>query len=74
MISKVINGQIVKFANKGGGGGGGSGASNYNDLSYKPSINGVELIGNRNFDSLGINKMTNKKILQIINQAESKGE
>nr|WP_305182159.1 hypothetical protein [uncultured Schaedlerella sp.] len=72
MISKVINGQIVRFANKGGGGG--SGTNNYNDLSYKPSINGVELIGNRNFDSLGINKMTNKKILQIINQAESKGE
>ena len=73
MISKVINGQIVRFANKGGGGGG-SGTNNYNDLSYKPSINGVELIGNRNFDSLGINKKTNKKILQIINQAESKGE
>ena len=73
MISKVINVQIVRFANKGGGGGG-SGTNNYNDLSYKPSINGVELIGNRNFDSLGINKMTNKKILQIINQAESKGE
>lgn len=73
MISKVINGQIVRFENKGGGGGG-SGTNNYNDLSYKPSINGVELIGNRNFDSLGINKMTNKKILQIINQAESKGE
>lgn len=36
------------------GGGGGGGTSNYNDLSNKPKINGVELTGNKTSDDLGI--------------------
>lgn len=35
-------------------GGGGGGTSNYNDLSNKPSINGVELTGNKTSDQLNI--------------------
>lgn len=34
--------------------GGGGGASNYNDLSNKPQINGVELTGNKTSADLGI--------------------
>lgn len=37
-----------------GGGGGTSGTMNYNDLQNKPSINGVELSGNKDLLSLGI--------------------
>lgn len=36
------------------GGGGGGGTSNYNDLSNKPKINGVELTGNKTSADLGI--------------------
>lgn len=36
------------------GGGGGGGTSNYNDLSNKPSINGVTLTGNKSSADLGI--------------------
>ena len=36
------------------GGGGTSGTSNYRDLEEKPSINNVELVGNKTLDELGI--------------------
>lgn len=36
------------------GGGGGGGTTNYNDLANKPTINGVELSGNKTSDDLGI--------------------
>lgn len=36
------------------GGGGGGGTSNYNDLSNKPKINGVELTGNKTSAELNI--------------------
>ena len=34
--------------------GGGSGTTDYDDLSNKPQINSVELVGNKSFDDLGI--------------------
>lgn len=34
--------------------GGGGGCCNYNELSNKPRINGVELIGNKSLDDLGV--------------------
>lgn len=40
-----------KWVNQGGGGGG---TSDYNDLNNKPSINGVELSGNKTSVQLGI--------------------
>ena len=39
----------------GGGSGSGSGTSNYNELINKPSINNVELSGNKTLAQLGIN-------------------
>ena len=36
--------------------GGGSGTSNYSELENKPSINNVELIGNKTLEELGIQK------------------
>lgn len=33
---------------------GGGGCCNYNELSNKPRINGVELIGNKSLDELGV--------------------
>ena len=36
----------------GGGGGGGGGSDNYNDLSNKPSINDVQLAGNKTAEQL----------------------
>ena len=38
----------------GGGGGGGGGTTNYNALTNKPSINSVELNGNKTLSDLGI--------------------
>lgn len=44
----------VKQLEESGGGGGGGGTDDYNDLSNKPSINGVTLIGNKNTSQIGI--------------------
>ena len=38
-----------------GGGSGSSGTTNYNDLTNKPSINGITLTGNKTSADLGIN-------------------
>lgn len=45
-------------------GGGGGGTSNYPDLSNKPSINGVELSGNKTAAQLGINVPTKTSDLE----------
>ena len=42
------------YVKKHSGGGGGGGTSNYNDLSNKPSINGVTLSGNKTSGDLNI--------------------
>lgn len=42
------------YVKKHSGGGGGGGTTNYNDLSNKPSINGVTLSGNKTSEDLGI--------------------
>lgn len=42
------------YVKKHSGGGGGGGTSNYNDLSNKPSINGVTLSGNKTSEDLNI--------------------
>lgn len=39
----------------GGSGSGSSGTTNYNDLTNKPSINGITLTGNKTSIDLGIN-------------------
>jgi hypothetical protein len=47
------NWQVYKLSE---GGSGGGGTSNYNDLTNKPSINGVTLSGNKTTSDLGIDK------------------
>lgn len=51
-----INGNVISAT----GGGGGGGTTNYEDLSNKPSINGVTLIGDKTFEDLGLNLPTKK--------------
>lgn len=62
---QMISGRFVKedggvvniadeIANGNIGGGGGTGTTNYNNLSNKPKINGVELSGNKTSADLGI--------------------
>ena len=41
---------------------------NYNELSNKPSIERVELIGNKNFSDLGLETMSNMEILTMFNE------
>ncbi len=38
------------------------GTTNYNDLTNKPSIEFVELIGNKTLDEIGISTMTENEI------------
>lgn len=40
----------------------------YERLDNKPSINGVELIGDRTFEDLGEETITNAELLALINQ------
>lgn len=47
------NWQVYKLSE---GGSGGGGTTNYNDLTNKPSINGVTLSGNKTTNDLGIDK------------------
>lgn len=46
--------------------------SNYNELSNKPSINDVELKGNKSFDDLGDHTLTNLEIKDIFNKIFNK--
>lgn len=47
----------VKILEQSGGGGGGGGTSDYNDLSNKPSINGVQLVGNKTMTQLKLDEI-----------------
>lgn len=51
----------------GGGSGGGGGTGNYNDLTNKPKINGVELVGNKTDTELGIEVPTS--VSQLFNDS-----
>ena len=57
---------IIRALKNSGGGTGGT--TNYNDLTNKPQINGVELSGNKTSDDLGISGMTEEQEEQL-NQA-----
>ena len=52
---------------------GGGGTGNYNALTNKPSINEVELIGNKTFDELGDHTLSNIEIKSIFDRV-FKGE
>lgn len=56
-MSNTLNGSLTPRSNLIGSlssGGGSGGTSNYNDLSNKPSINGVTLSGNKTTDDLNL--------------------
>lgn len=46
------------------------GVSDYTKLNNKPSINGVELIGNKSNDDLNIRSITNSEIEEFFKRLE----
>ena len=46
--------------------GGGMGTKDYDTLYNKPRMSGVELAGDKSFDELGMEKMTNTDIFNLI--------
>lgn len=42
--------------------------SDYNALTNKPSIEGVELVGNRQLEEIGVNEATAQEILDIFEE------
>lgn len=58
---------------EGGGGGTPSQTNDYEKLKNKPSINEVELSGDKSFEELGISPLSNLEIMQIINKSEGNG-
>lgn len=47
-----------------------NGTSDYNDLVNKPSINGVELVGDKTTEELNILPLTNAEIDEFMNSQE----
>lgn len=45
-----------------------TGTLNYEELNNKPKINDVELKGNKTFDNLGINTITNIELEEMLNR------
>lgn len=48
------------------GGGGGGGTTNYNLLTNLPQINGVTLKGDKSFDDLGMQPLTNEQMNELL--------
>ena len=48
------------------GGGGGGGTTNYNLLNNLPQINGVTLKGDKSFDDLGMQPLTNEQMDSLL--------
>ena len=58
--------EFIKTLNYGSGGGSSpSGVTSYNDLTDKPSIEGVTLVGNKTFPNLHLDVLTNSEIQDI---------
>lgn len=50
----------------------GAGSNDYNDLVNKPSIEGVELIGDKTLEELDIMPLTNAEIDEFMNSQETR--
>lgn len=48
-------------------GGGGSGTTDYKKLNNKPRVNTITLEDDKKFESLGLKKLTNQQVLDIVN-------
>ena len=46
--------------------GGGGGTNNYNELTNKPSINTHTLVGDSDFEDIGLHFMTNIELQQLL--------
>ena len=51
----------------------GSGTGDYNSLVNKPSINDVSLMGNKSFEDLGINEVTDSELDIVFNDLSTPG-
>ena len=49
-----------------------NGTNDYNDLVNKPSINGVELVGDKTTEELDILPLTNAEIDEFMNSQETR--
>ena len=47
-------------------GGGSGGVTSYNDLSDKPQIEGITLIGNKTYEELNLQRITNTEIEDLL--------
>lgn len=63
----VGNGPAVKGSLKVNGPTGKGGTRDYNDIVNKPSIENVELVGNKNLEDFGAEPMTTAEVLEIFN-------
>ena len=63
--------RLLALGAKGSGGGGTGGTSNYPDLANKPQINGVELVGNKTSEDLGIEEGVTEEVLTQALAAEA---
>ena len=63
--------RLLALGAKGSGGGGTGGTSNYPDLANKPQINGVELVGNKTSEDLGIEQGVTEEVLTQALAAEA---
>ncbi len=48
------------------GGGGGGGTTNYNLLENLPQVNNITLKGNKSFDDLGLQSLTNEQMDELL--------
>jgi len=68
-LDSKIDGQEVGLSSTLDGGEAGAfyntGASDYELLAHKPHINGVELIGDKSIEALGVETLTNMEIKSI---------
>lgn len=56
-MAEQVNGSVTGTVDIKGQLSGAPAVSNYEKLNKKPQINGVELIGNKTFEDLGMNKV-----------------
>lgn len=58
-IDQVIDLEMNEVINNGG-------TKNYNELNNKPSIEGVELVGNKTYEELNLSSLTNTEIEDLL--------
>lgn len=56
-MAEQVNGSMTGSVDIAGSLSGAPAVSNYEKLTKKPQINGVELIGNKSFEELGLDKV-----------------